>query len=33
VTFVRSFMAYRRDAPAARGLFPDPESPIEEEGD
>ncbi|HEX2031569.1 MAG TPA: MaoC family dehydratase [Actinomycetota bacterium] len=33
VTFVRSFMAYRRDAPEARDLFPEPESPIEEEGD
>jgi acyl dehydratase len=33
VTFVRSFMAYKRDAPETKGLFPDPESPIEEEGD
>lgn len=33
VTFVRSFMAYKRDAPETKGLFPDPESPIEEEGE
>ncbi len=32
VTFVRSFMVYKREAPQTKGLFPDPESPIEEAG-
>ena len=29
VTFVRSFMVYKRDAAQTKGLFPDAESPIE----
>ena len=31
VTFVRSFMVYRRDAEESKGLFPEPVSPIEGE--